>query len=135
MTTTLQQLSDRWNLLRNTTLGRGNTLPKGVSPQLAETVGEAYEHFRAWLIGWQGPLAEVTSEAVLTGEAAEWADHYVELAAEVSRATGKPLPGRPVPTAQQAIHDVASAVLPTAVLVAGGLVVVALAVSSLRGRR
>jgi hypothetical protein len=109
--TTLQELSDRWNLLRNAALGRGTSTPKGISSELADEVGAAYDGFRAWLIGWQGPLSEVQSQALWAGPAGAWADRYVELAQKVTEATGVALPGRPEPVAQQAAREMASAAI------------------------
>lgn len=132
---TVQRLSDAWNALRNAALGRGVSLPKGVSSELADEVGSAYDGWRAWLAE-QGALSEAQREITLLGEGREWSDRYEQLAAEVTKATGKRLPAAPSSPVEQVASQAWRFTSPyaLALLVGAGVVLAAKALSSTRQR-
>lgn len=136
MGTTVQRLSDAWNALRNAAIGRGAALPAGITSELADEVGETYDAWRAWLAD-QGAGAEAQREITLLGEGREWADRYDDLAARVSKASGKRLPLAPSSPVEQALGQVSSLVSPAAlaVFVGAGVVLAAKLLSSARARR
>lgn len=123
MPTTVQQLSNAWNELRNAALGRGVQLPAGMSSELADEVGDAYDRWRAWL-SEQGALAEAQREITLIGDGREWADRYEALAEQVTRATGKRLPLAPSSPIEQAAEQIGTKLTPWALLVFAGAGVV-----------
>lgn len=136
MTTTVQQLSDAWNQLRNAALGRGTQLPAGMSSELADEVADAWEDWRAWLVE-QGALAEAQREITLLGDGRDWADRYEELAAEVTRATGKRLPSAPSSPVEQVVSQAAAIASPfaLALFVGVGVVFASKALSGVRRSR
>jgi hypothetical protein len=133
--TTVQQLSNAWNELRNAALGRGVALPAGMNSELADEVAHAWEQWRAWLAE-QGALAEAQREITLLGDAREWADRYEGLAEQVTKATGKRLPLAPSSPVEQVISQAAGIASPAALalLVGAGVVLAVKALSSVRGR-
>lgn len=136
MSTTVQQLSDAWNALRNAALGRGSSLPPGMPSELADDVGAAYDAWRAWLAE-QGALGEAQREITLLGDGRAWADRYEDLAAKVTRATGKPLPLAPSSPVEQAIAQGAGKLAPIAIAlgVGAGVVLAWKALSAVGARR
>ena len=134
--TTIQQLSEAWNALRNAALGRGTALPAGMPSELADEVGLAFEQWRIWL-DEQSALGEAQHEITLAGEGREWADRYAALAKEVSAATGKPLPETPVAPVERVATQTVEAIKPWAslVLVGAGVGLAVAALSFVRGRR
>ena len=113
--TTLQQLSDSWNALRNAALGRG--VDPLVPPGLASSVGDNYEQFREWVAAL-GPFDAVRESVLTSEEALGWIEQYNALRLAVQAA------GRPVPAALTAsrgiLGDVAHTVQSIALIVAVG---------------
>lgn len=127
---TLQELSDAWNLLRNSALGRG-TRPN-VSEPLADEVAEAHSEFRRWL-AQQGPLSGVSAE--LSGQ--PWIDRYRELAAAV-RKEGQWAPElvrSPLERGSEVVETTVKSVIPAAGMAVLGVGALGLAYALLRGRR
>lgn len=135
MSTTVQQLSDAWNALRNA-VWRGTKPASGVSAELASEVKTASEQWRAWLAE-QGWLSEAQREITLLGDGREWADRYEQLAEQVTRATGKRLPLAPSSPVEQVLSQAAGFASPLALalFVGAGVVLAAKVLSGVRGKR
>jgi hypothetical protein len=78
----LTEFSARWNDLRNAVLGRGTQLPAGVSPDLADRVGNTYARWRKYLAQMPAPMALLPTAAI-----ADWVRQYRALVNE-ARAAG-----------------------------------------------
>lgn len=120
---TVQQLSNAWNALRSAAVGRGMSLPDGMSSELSDEVARSWEEWRAWLAE-QGPLAEAQREITLLGEGREWADRYDALAEQVTAATGKSLPSSPSSPIEQVTSQIGVKLAPWALAVFAGAGVV-----------
>jgi hypothetical protein len=80
---TLNELSDAWNALRNSTLGRGTN--SRVPEPLADRIGRRYEAFRAWLAD-EGPSGDILTSYT----ARKWIGEYRSLLEAAQRAGARP---------------------------------------------
>ena len=93
----LSEFSARWNDLRNAVIGRGVTLPQGVSQDFADRVGNVYLRWRKYLAQMPAPMALLPTAAL-----AEWVQQY-RLLADEALAAGLRFRVLPVGWTEQAV--------------------------------
>ena len=130
---TLNDLSAKWQELRDKSLGRGG-MSALVSPLLASDVALDYQRFRAWLEA----IARVPTSLVTAGD--EASEHLEVLRALIARAQHEGVAIDAPPTLSEQLEQGAQALVDvahTVKLVVGGALLVGLAyvVANALGRR
>ena len=94
---TLGELTEAWNELRNSALGRG--VKPNVSPSLARRVGREHAAFRNWVRD-----ATPVDDIITSASSRKWVQRYRKLLAQVQREGVEPSFSLPMTAMEAASH-------------------------------